>query len=394
MRVLAVSWEYPPTMYGGLGRHVDALSQAQVRAGDDVVVLTQAAAGTPVVSPGGPGQPRVVRFVGEPGGPDVYRDTAAFVQLLQAGLVEAYEGHLSGWAPHVIHGHDWVVAQALDTLGERTGAPVVATVHATETGLYQGHVDTPFSRWRHGIEQHLVRQAQRTIVCSAAMAREVTAGLGAEHARVRVVPNGVDAERWVTTRDQRRRARESLGVDGRPLLVLVGRLEHEKGAQDAVEALRLLSRRHPDAVLVLVGEGARHHDLGAQAAAAGLGERVRLVGRLADDAVAALVASADVALVPSRYEPFGLVALEAMAAGTAVVASATGGLSEIVEDGVSGLVVPPADPQALADAVGVLIEHPSRADALREAAVQRARRDFGWGSVAARTRAVYSEVLP
>ena len=392
LRVLMVSWEYPPVMYGGLGRHVHALSEALSRAGHDVIVLTQAPHGVPDRDPGSPGRPTVVRAPLPTGFPDVYDDTAAFVRLLQPRLVGAAAPVLSSWVPDVVHGHDWVVAEAAATLSEQTERPLVATVHATEAGLYHGHVTSPFSRWRDEVERGLVARAAATIVCSSAMGSEVRRYLGADASRVVHVPNGVDPTRWGTSTAERLAARAGLGLVAEPLLVLVGRLEHEKGAQDALDALALLDRL-PPVHLALVGGGARADDLARQARRLGLQSRVHLVGRLADRDVAAITAAADVALVPSRYEPFGLVALEAMSAGTPVVVTRTGGLVDIVEDGITGVVVPPADPSALASAVTRLLDDPTQARALTEAAQARVARQFGWAQVAQATAQVYADVL-
>lgn len=380
-------------MYGGLGRHVHALADALVAGGHEVVVLTQGPAGLRSDEPATAGRPRVVRVAADPDGPDVYADTASFVSWLQGALVTAYTAAVSTWVPDVVHGHDWVVAQAAGTISALTGAPLVATVHATEHGLYQGHLDSDFSRWRHSVECDLVRTAGRTITCSAAMRDEVVDALAADPTRVRVVPNGVHPQAWVGSPDQHRRARADLGLsDDTPLLVLVGRLEHEKGAQDAIAAVASMADRTPPPHLALVGEGARRGDLLAQARAQHLQERVHLPGKLSDAEVAALLGAADVALVPSRYEPFGIVALEAMASGTPVVVTTAGGLEEIVVDGVSGLVVPPANPPALARAVSTLLDDPARARALRDAAGQRVHERYTWDRVAAQTAEVYAEV--
>jgi glycogen(starch) synthase len=380
-------------MYGGLGRHVHALSTSLVAAGHEVVVLTQGPAGTPPTEPGGHQSPRVVRAVLPTDAPDVYRDTAAFVRRLQPALVDAAAAQLDGWAPDLVHGHDWVVAPGATSVAHKAGVPLVATVHATESGLYDGHLGNPFSRWRHDTERDLVAHARRTIVCSSAMRDEVVTALDADPRWVVVVPNGVDPTAWSSTLDGRRAARANLGLPDAPMVVLVGRLEHEKGAQDALDALALLDVDGPAPHLVLVGDGARAADLRAQVDRLGLSERVHLTGRLADQAVADLVGAADLALVPSRYEPFGLVALEAMAAGTAVVATTTGGLRDVVTDGATGLTVPAADPAALAAAMRRLLDDPDERRALRDAASQQVDTRFGWAAVAASTAEVYSDVL-
>ena len=392
MRVLMVSWEYPPVMYGGLGRHVAALSEALASDGHDVVVASQAPAGTPSTEShqrGDGSSVRVVRAVLDADAPDVYVDTERFVRELQPRLVSAVDQHVDQWRPDVVHGHDWVVAEAGRTLAEAFDVPLVATVHATETGLYQGHLDQPFSRWRHGVEVDLVARAARTIVCSSGMRDEVVAGLGADESRTVVVPNGVTPGAWRTTRRQRADARSALGLSDEPLLVLVGRLEHEKGAQDAVQALALLG--DTTVHLALVGDGARRDDLRGLARHLGLEARVHLLGRVDDARVAATVGAADVALVPSRYEPFGLVALEAMAAGTPVVASATGGLTDVVADQETGLAVPPADPQRLAEAISRLLDDPTMAARLSEQALRSVQERFGWAAVASATAGVYAD---
>ena len=391
LRVLQVSWEYPPVMYGGLGRHVHALSRALAARGHDVRVLTQGRPDTPADVPGAAGSPQVLRVRLGPQVPDVHADTAGFVLGLQDALVRDGGPLLGGWVPDVVHGHDWVVLAAASALARRCGAPLVMTLHATEIGLWGGWLTTDFSHWRASVERDLVTEADRTVVCSEPMRREAVEGLQADPDRVLVIPNGVDVAAWVSTGSQQAAARAAVGVPAdQPMIVLVGRLEHEKGGQDAIAALARLPSR--SAHLVLVGTGGQRDALAAQAAAAGLGGRVHLVGRLDDTAVAALLGSADVALVPSRYEPFGLVALEAMASGAPVVVARSGGLADIVRPGQTGLVVPPAAPAALAQAITALLDDPEGTAAMAARARVEAADRFGWDAVAQATAEVYSLV--
>jgi glycogen(starch) synthase len=379
-------------MYGGLGRHVEALSRSLATAGHDVVVLTQGPAGTSstsTVEVAAGREVRVVRAVLGADSPDVHTDTETFVRMLQPALVEAARLLPEHWVPDVVHAHDWVVASAAVRLTASLRCPLVVTLHATETGLHHGYLATDFSRWRHDVECGLAAGAARTIVCSLDMRNEVISGLGADPVRVVVVPNGVDPDTWVTTPSQQSAARRQLGIGDAPLVVLVGRLEHEKGGHDAIEALDLM--RTP-AHLALVGEGARRGDLHAHAQRLGLGDRVHMPGRLADRDVAAVVGGADVALVPSRYEPFGLVALEAMAAGTPVVATATGGLRDVVSDGVTGRLVPPGAPGPLAEAIDALLGDPTARRSVADQAAAAVRDHFDWAVVAADTARVYADV--
>ncbi len=379
-------------MYGGLGRHVHALSSALAEAGAEVVVLTQgpADAGGDVDTTGS-GSVRVRRTTLGPDAPDVHTDTGGFVRLLDDRLT-AHGRHLvEGWHPDVVHGHDWVVAQPAAAVAAHAGAPLVMTVHATELGLWNGWLTSDFSRWRTQVERDLVARADATVVCSPAMRRETVEGLRADPARTVVVPNGVDVAAWRTDPAEQAAARAAVGVPPHaPLVVLVGRLEYEKGGQDAIAALALLPA---DVHLVLVGTGGQRQTLADQAAGAGLSGRVHLAGRLLDEQVAALLGAADVAVVPSRYEPFGLVALEAMAAGTPVVVTSTGGLGDLVRPGETGLVVPPARPAALADAVRGLLENPDRRAAMARRGTEEALQRFGWDVVARRTLQVYESLL-
>lgn len=395
LRVLQVSWEYPPVMYGGLGRHVHALSAALAGRGLEVVVLTQGPPGLPALDPRDPPPLRVVRAPMGPDAPDVHTDTAGFVRALQTRLIDAGHTLLDRWRPDVVHGHDWVVAEASEALADEARVPLVMTVHATETGLWNGWLSSDFSRWRAGIERSLAARSDRLVVCSSAMRTEVVDGLGAAPARTTVIPNGVDVAAWRTTAAEQAAARKAQHIPaGEPLAVLVGRLEWEKGGQDAITALSLLVNGGRRVHLALVGKGGRRDALAELAAEAGVADLVHLVGRLDDHGVAALLGAADVALVPSRYEPFGMVALEAMAADTPVVVTRAGGLGDLVDDGATGLVVPAADPPALAAAVAAVLDDPARAALLAGAARRAAVERFGWAAVAAQTAGVYSGLVP
>jgi glycogen(starch) synthase len=394
LRLLTVSWEYPPLRYGGLGRHVHALSAAQAAAGLDVTVLTQGP--SPAVGALGPqgttiaqeAGVRVVRVAPDPPGGDAHVDPAGFADALQWAQVRA---GVRLPRPDVVHAHDWVSAHAGVVLAAAHDVPLVATIHATEAGLWQGWVTQPASRRRHETERWLVGAASRTLVCSNAMRDEVVAALGAQPDRVDIVSNGVDRAAWRVRARARSAAREAAGVPATaPLLVLPGRVEWEKGADLAVAALTRVRRRLPGAMLVVAGAGSRTADVAAQARRLRVARAVRLVGHCPDRQLAGLLGAADVVLVPSRYEPFGLVALEAMAAGTPVVAAAVGGLADIVTDGRTGLLVPPDDASALAAAATrVLGETALRRRLTRTAAAELPRR-WTWAGAAAATQHSYA----
>src|SRR5215218_642803 len=252
MRVVMLSWEYPPLLVGGLGRHVHALAEALARGGHAVTVLTRHAAGLPydeVV-----GGVRVVRVPEDPTLLSFTDDLLAWTMALNHALTRAGLAVCAEAPPDVVHAHDWLVAHAATTLKHHLGVPLVATLHATEAGRHQGWLPGPLNRAIHSIEWWLTYEARRVIACSAYMRWEVTRLFELPPEKVDVVPNGVDAARWQVPADQVAAARRRWAGDG-PLLEYGGRLVHEKGVQDLLAALPALVRRHPGLRLVVAGTG-------------------------------------------------------------------------------------------------------------------------------------------
>jgi glycogen(starch) synthase len=388
MRVLMVSWEYPPVVYGGLGRHVHGLSEALVADGHEVTVLTQAHEDAPAdESVHGV---RIVRV--QPG--DDRSDFPRWVRRLNQAQARAGLAVLDSWQPDVLHSHDWVAAEAGIALAKAARRPLVTTIHATEAGLWNGWITTPLSQARHDTETWLVRAATRTIVCSEAMRAEVSAALKVPADELTKVHNAVAIAAWRTTSDQQERARAELAVPSdAPLVVLAGRIEWEKGGDIAVRALPSIRRARPSTHLVVAGTGSQRPTLQKLARARRVIRAVRFAGHLSESDLAALLGTADVALVPSSYEPFGMVALEAGAAGTPVVAGAAGGLLEVVSDGRTGLLVPPRKPQALAAAVVAVLRDPALASRLVHAAQRDIEARFAWPVAARAIEKVYAEAI-
>lgn len=406
MRVLMLSWEYPPLLVGGLGRHVHALAEAAARAGHQVTVLTRhpgAPGSTPVPGSAGVVGPVAydemvggVRVVRVPQDPSLLRfedELLAWTMALNHALTRAGLAVCAQDPPDVVHAHDWLVAHAATTLKHHLGVPLVATLHATEAGRHQGWLPGPLNRSIHSVEWWLTYEARRVIACSDYMRWEVTRLFDLPPDKVDVVPNGVDPRPWQVRADRVAAARRRWAGDG-PLLAFSGRLVYEKGVQDLLAALPRLRRRHPGLRLVVAGRGPCTDDLQAQARRLRLGRAVTFAGFVPDASLAELVAAADCAVVPSRYEPFGLVALEAAAAGTPVVAAAAGGLREIVRDRETGLAFPAGDPGGLAAAVDEVLTDQVLARRLARQARAVVRREHSWSSVADRTAAVYARAEP
>jgi len=391
MRVLMLSWEYPPVVYGGLGRHVHALTEAMVVAGHQVSVVTQQADGEPLRE-----TVAGVDLIRVPQDPpyvpldDILAWTMGFNHAL-ARTALRLTGELR---PEVVHAHDWLAGHAGATLRDALRIPLVATVHATEAGRQQGWLRNPVSKSVHSVEWWLTYQARRVITCSSHMRAEIGALFNLPAGKVDVIPNGIDLVRWRVDRvaAEALRDRYASGPDA-PLLVYTGRLEWEKGLHTLVRAVPRLRRRYPGLRLVVAGRGSKEDELRALARSLRVSRAITFVGWLEPEELAALAAAADCAIVPSIYEPFGIVALEATASGTPLVVADTGGLREIVEHGVTGLRFEPGDVTGLARAVGSVLSDEVLAHRLVRDARAVLDANYRWTTIAERTVAVYRRAV-
>jgi glycogen(starch) synthase len=388
MRVMVLSWEYPPVVVGGLGRHVHALSEAMAAAGHEVTVVsrhTPGAAYDEVVN-----GVRVVRVPEDPPIFNFHADLLSWTMAFNHALTRAALAVADQTPPEVVHAHDWLVAHAATTLKHHLGVPLVATVHATEAGRHQGWLPGDMNRTIHTVEWWLTYEARRVVTCSEYMRWEVTRLFDLPVDKVTPVPNGVDHAAPHHDGTAVATVRERYGEV--PLLLFAGRLVYEKGLQDVLGALPRLRRRHPGLKLLVAGEGPEGDTLRAQARRLRLGKAVDWLGFVPAGELAVLTAAADCAIVPSIYEPFGMVALEAAAAGTPLVVADTGGLREFVRHGVTGLRFTPGDVAGLADAVTLLLRDEVLAHRLARAG-RAALADYAWPAIAARTVAEYGRAI-
>lgn len=389
MRVLMLSWEFPPRLVGGLGRHVDALTRSLVAAGHEVHVISRS-------HPDAPAEERhgglhVIRVDASP--PQVaFEDLVPWVLAFNTSVLAAAARLLRTTAIDVVHAHDWLVASAAVGVADAHELPLVATVHATEYGRHQGHLPGPMNRLIHGIEGWLVEHADRTIVCSSYMHEQVRTLFGVPESRLETIPNGVAVDEFAPPADEVRDLRRTLADDATHLVLFAGRLEYEKGVQTVLHALERLVDRVGAVRFLIAGVGTYSDELRGLVDELGLGHRVQFTGFLEERALRLHYAAVDVAVAPSLYEPFGLVATEAMACGTPVVVSDTGGLREIVVDG-TGLTFPPHDAAQLADRIAEILTGPELAAALVERGRERMRSRYDWADVAERTALAYTTTL-
>jgi glycogen(starch) synthase len=386
MRVLLISWEYPPVIEGGLGRHVRKLSESLVAEGAEVHVLTRGG-GRLALEEERHGV--VVHRVREPQFP---KDINAFVRW-----VEAMNGHMRALGDKLadrfefdlVHSHDWLVCGAAEQIARRIGCPWLTTVHATEFGRHQGWVDKYPQSHIHKVERDMARGADHLITCSRYMRSHVARVFGVRPAGITVIPNGIDPRDLEPVAGDLQALRARYAEPDERLVLLVGRLVYEKGFHLALDALAPVIRRLGDVRFVVAGTGTAEAELKRQSRRLRLTRHGSFLGWVGDDMLHSLYRVADLCIVPSLYEPFGLVALEAMASGCLCVVADTGGLREVVPgDGTVGLRFPSRDSAALE----TILEQVLTDDAARAQLVAEAREHvlgFDWTEVAKRTLQVY-----
>jgi len=383
MRVLILSWEYPPIVEGGLARHVRKLSEGLVREGVEVHVLTRGGRSTKTREER---HGVHVHRVAEPAYPADLDQFVAWVRRMNAHMLRAGAELVDELEPDLVHGHDWLVGGAADLLARRADAPLLETIHATEHGRHNGWVNKPPQSTIHALEGRFARRADRVIVCSHYMRGHVADVFGLDEARVAVIPNGIDPTDLQPVADlDALRARFAAPTE--KLVLLCGRLVYEKGFQLALDALPGVIERVGGVRFLVAGSGPHEGELKKQAQRLGLSRRGTFMGWLGDDVLHSLYRIADLCVVPSLYEPFGLVALESMASGCPCIVADTGGLREVVPRDV-GLRFRARDPASLGRMVERLLTDGALRDRLVTEASEHVLR-FDWGDVARRTIEVY-----
>jgi glycogen(starch) synthase len=389
LRTLILSWEYPPLIEGGLARHVRKLSEALVELGTEVHVLTRAGEESPAEEiVGGVSIHRVL----EPGRPTDLGEFVAWVERMNADMLAAGVELGDRYDFDLVHGHDWLVAMAGDHLARRFGSPLVTTIHATEHGRHQGWVDKHPQSHIHGVEQWITNRSDRVIACSYYMQEQIADIFGVDDERITVIPNGIDpGDLRPQEAAELRRLRLEFAEPDEKLVLLIGRLVYEKGFQLALEAMPTLIERLPRTRFLVAGSGTHEDELRRQADELGLMEHGTFLGWIGDDVLHSLYPIADVCVVPSIYEPFGLVALEAMASGCPCIVADTGGLREVVPHEEAGLRFRARDPEALVDVAARVLSDDELGRRLVAEAYEHLRR-FDWLDVAERTQALYAEL--
>ncbi len=389
MRVLMLSWEHPPHTVGGLGRHVAELVPALQQEDVELYVVTpRLAGGDPVQE----GDGLTIQRVDPPKAPmpDFY--TGAWQTNIR--LEEVGAKLCNDMGIQLIHNHDWLTAFSAIALKSNFKIPLLTTIHATERGRARGLLVRDQQRAIHSVEWWLTYEAWRIICTSRFMAQEVADYFQAPADKIEVIPNGVRPARFTRWEGvDLSRFRSMYALPEEQIVFYVGRIVHEKGLHVLVEAVPRVLAENPNAKFVIAGTGDLLGALRGRAWELGVGDKVLFTGFISDDDRDRLYKVASCAVFPSLYEPFGIVALEGMAAKVPVVVSEVGGLQEVVRHGETGITVYPDNVESLAWGINHTLSRPDWALRRAQNAYKAVVEDYNWHRIAQQTIEVYERII-
>lgn len=390
MRVLMLSWEYPPNLVGGLGKHVAELAPALAARGIEVHVLTPRITQAPAVEfHDNLTIHRVDRPLAQ------YDDFYGEAWHTNGLLEQTGDELVRRYGPFdLIHNHDWITSFAAIALKHRYKLPLIGTVHATERGRGRGQLSGGQSQAINDAEWRLTYEAWRVIVCTEFMRREVQEYFATPPDKIDIIPNGVDPTPFLRLAGEDLTAfRARYALPHEKIVYSVGRIVAEKGIEVLVRAAPLVLAQVPEAKFVIAGKGPELDRLRWLVGDMSLAEKVMLLGYVSEEERNRLFVVADCAVFPSLYEPFGIVALEAMAARVPVVVSEVGGLREVVQHGETGITIYPGSVESCAWGIVHTLQHPEWA-AMRVAnAYRKVETVYSWDTIASQTEDVYRRVL-
>lgn len=383
-----LSWEYPPKVVGGIARHVYDLSRAMVAQGSEVTVITCGSQDAPAFElVNGVKVYRVT--MNNPSTPDFL----TWVLQLNLNMVEqANRLVLMGEKFDIVHSHDWLAAFAGKNLKHAWRIPLVSTIHATEYGRNMG-LHNDLQRYISNVEWWLGYESWRVICCSQYMRKELLGVFQIPDDKIQIIPNGVYPEDFQKTTMDTSKIRNNYCASNEKIIFHVGRIVREKGLGVLLDAFSRVLAVEPQTKLIIAGRGPYSEELRYRAYQLGIYGRIYFTGYIDDDTRNALYKCSDVTVFPSLYEPFGIVALEGMAAGTALVVSDTGGMSEIIQHGVNGLKAYNDNPVSLADNILWALHNPEHTLKMRAKALEDIKNLYDWNKLAMQTLFTYQQIL-
>ena len=387
MKILMLTWEYPPRVVGGISRVVHDLSHRLIKDGHEVTVVTYKEGN--------------VQDFEDDNGVKVYRvnnyminpnNFIDWIMQLNFNLISKATEIINKEGPFdVIHAHDWLVAYASKTQKDSFNIPIIATIHATESGRNSG-IHDEVQRYINDTEWMLTYEATEVIVNSNYMKSEIQRLFGLPYEKINVVPNGVNLNLYDgVERDYN--FRRQYAADNEKIILYVGRLVYEKGVQNLIAAMPKVLNGYHDSKLIIAGKGGMIDELRDEVRRLNIENKVYFTGYLNLEQVTKMYKCADVAVFPSTYEPFGVVALEGMLSGTPVVVSDIGGLNDIVQHRENGMKSYAGNPNSIADSILELLYNPGLCVELSRAAKAKVKSQYNWTKIAQDTHFIYQKAI-
>ena len=384
MKILMLTWEYPPRVVGGISKVVYDLSHKMVKEGNEVTVVTYKDGDS-------------VKYYENDKGVEVYRVDNYMIRpnnfidwIMQLNfnmITKANEIINKNGKFDVIHAHDWLVAYSAKSIKESYNIPLISTIHATESGRNSGiHDET--QRYINDSEWMLTYESSEVIVNSNYMKNEVQRLFGLPYDKINVIPNGVNLQLFSNVNidyDFRRQ----YAMDNEKIILYVGRLVYEKGIQNLIAAMPKVLDRYHDSKLIICGRGGMIDELREQVKYLGIENKVYFAGYCDSKKMQKMYKCADVAVFPSTYEPFGIVAIESMLSGTPTIVSDVGGLNEIIEHGVTGMKSYAGNANSIADSVLALLFDPKLCANISQNAIKKVKENYNWSKITDSTYYVY-----
>ena len=384
MKILMLTWEYPPRVVGGISKVVYDLSHKMVKEGNEVTVVTYRDGDN-------------VKYYENDKGVEVYRVDNYMIRpnnfidwIMQLNfnmITKTNEIINKNGKFDVIHAHDWLVAYSAKSIKESYNIPLISTIHATESGRNSGIYDET-QRYINDSEWMLTYESSEVIVNSNYMKNEVQRLFGLPYDKINVIPNGVNLQLFSNVNidyDFRRQ----YAMDNEKIILYVGRLVYEKGIQNLIAAMPKILDRYHDSKLIICGRGGMIDELREQVKYLGIENKVYFAGYCDSKKMQKMYKCADVAVFPSTYEPFGIVAIESMLSGTPTIVSDVGGLNEIIEHGVTGMKSYAGNANSIADSVLSLLFDPKLCANISQNAIKKVKENYNWSKITDSTYYVY-----
>nr|WP_263325722.1 glycosyltransferase family 4 protein [Neobacillus sp. Marseille-Q6967] len=382
LNILLLSWEYPPNVVGGLSRHVYGLSAQLAEMGHHVHVITAGNGSLPAfetikgvnvhrVIPLNQSDPHFLTWI-------------AGLNLAMSFKVKTLSSKVKF---DIVHAHDWLVGSAAITIKELLSIPLLTTIHATEHGRNNG-IHNQMQQFIHEKEMQIIHQSDQIIVCSEYMREEIMSLFHSDIKKVAVIPNGI------LQSEQTHNNEEIFPfIQNRKFIFSLGRIVKEKGFETIIEAAALAKQMGKDIYFVVAGKGPMLEKYRKLVTDLNLDHYVTFIGYVNDEERSALLDKSELAVFPSLYEPFGIVALEALLRAKPTIVSNTGGLKGLVKHLQSGLLMIPGDPKSLLENIELLLQNPEKAFEMGKKGQQIVKSLYGWKRIASQTVQVIEDTL-